>query len=106
MIKKQQVQFFDSQMYYNNLNSITLKLFHRHAGIYRFRKKCKKDSREVNPSQVHRNIESIECVSLKLIVKDYGGNSQYVYHFVNPGLRIEIIFMKERTTENGGLILK
>ena len=40
------------------------------------------------------------------IVKDWGGNQQYVYHFVNPGLRIEIIFMKERTTENGGLVLK
>ena len=47
-----------------------------------------------------------ECVSLKLIVKDWGGNRQYVYHFVNPGLRIKIIFMKERTTENGKLILK
>ena len=31
--------------------------------------------------------------------------SLIVYHFVNPGLRTEIIFMKERTTENGGLIL-
>ena len=43
---------------------------------------------------------------LERIVKDWGGNRQYVYHFVNPGLRIEIIFMKERTTENGGLVLK
>ena len=43
---------------------------------------------------------------LERIVKDWGGNRQYVYHFVNPGLRIEIIFMTERTTENGGLVLK
>ena len=46
MIKIEQVQFFDSQMYYNNLNTITLKLFHDHGGIYRFRKKFKKDSGE------------------------------------------------------------
>ena len=30
----------------------------------------------------------------------------FVYQFVNPGLRVEIIFRKERTTENGGLTLK
>ena len=33
-------------------------------------------------------------------------NSMFVYHFVNPGLRVEIIFRKERTAENGELILK
>ena len=32
-------------------------------------------------------------------------DSMFVYHFVNPGLRVEIIFRKERTAENGGLIL-
>ena len=42
----EQFQFFDSQMYCNNLNAITLKLFHNHGGIYRFRKKFKKDSGE------------------------------------------------------------
>ena len=46
MIKNEQIQFFDSQMYCNNLNTITLKLFHNHGGIYRFRKKFKKDSGE------------------------------------------------------------
>ena len=30
----------------------------------------------------------------------------FVYYFVSPGLRIEIIFRKERTGENRGLILK
>ena len=30
----------------------------------------------------------------------------FVYHFVNPGLRVEITFRKERTAKNGGLILK
>ena len=25
----------------------------------------------------------------------------FVYHFVNPDLRVEIIFRKERTAENG-----
>ena len=33
-------------------------------------------------------------------------DSMFVYHFVNPGLRVEIIDRKERTAENGGLILK
>ena len=46
MIKNEQIQFFDSQMYFNNLNTITLELFHNHGGIYRFRKKFKKDSGE------------------------------------------------------------
>ena len=27
----------------------------------------------------------------------------FVYYFVNPDLRVEIIFRKERTTENGGI---
>ena len=56
MIKNEQIQFFDSQMYCNNLNTITLKLFHNHGGIYRFRKKFKKDSGEINPLRVHRNM--------------------------------------------------
>ena len=42
-IKNEQIQFFDSQ-YCNNLNTITLKLFHSHGGIYWFRKKFKEDS--------------------------------------------------------------
>ena len=33
-------------------------------------------------------------------------DTMFVYHFVNPGLRVEIILRKERTAENGGLILK
>ena len=33
-------------------------------------------------------------------------DSMFVYYFVNPGLRVEIIFKKERTAENGALILK
>ena len=27
----------------------------------------------------------------------------FVYHFVDPGLRVEIIFKKERTGENEGI---
>ena len=30
----------------------------------------------------------------------------FVYYFVDPDLRVEIIFRKERTAESGGLILK
>ena len=29
-------------------------------------------------------------------------DSMFMYHFVNPDLRVEIIFRKERTTENRG----
>ena len=27
----------------------------------------------------------------------------FVYHFVNPDLKVEIIFRKEKGTENGGI---
>ena len=33
-------------------------------------------------------------------------DSMFVYQFVDPDLRVEIIFRKEGTAENGGLILK
>ena len=29
--------------------------------------------------------------------------SMFVYHFLNPDLRVEIIFRKEGTAENGGI---
>ena len=41
--------------------------------------------------------------TLERIVKDQLGHGQYVYHFVNPGLRMNSF---QRTTENGRLILK
>ena len=51
------------------LKLLIMKLFCNHGGIYRFRKKFKKDSGEINPLSVHRN-SAKECVSLKSIVKD------------------------------------
>ena len=39
-----------------SLNTINLKLFRNHGGIYRFRRKFKKDSGEINPLRVYRNI--------------------------------------------------
>ena len=30
-------------------------------------------------------------------------DSMFVYHFVDPNLRVEIIFRKEGTAENGGI---
>ena len=30
-------------------------------------------------------------------------DSMFVYHFVNPDLRVEIIFRKEETAENGDI---
>ena len=76
----------------SSLNNINLKLFCNHGGIYRFRRKFKKDSGEIKPLGVHRNMTI--------------GNLQFVYCFVDPDLRVEIIFRKERTAESGGLILK
>ena len=74
----------------SSLNTINLKLFGNHGGIYRFRRKFKKDSGEIKPSGVHRN----------MII----GNWQYIcLYFVNPDLRVEIIFRKERTAESGGI---
>ena len=41
MSKIEQIHFFESQMYLQYLNTINLKLFHNHGGIYRFRRKFK-----------------------------------------------------------------
>ena len=30
-------------------------------------------------------------------------DSMFVYHFVDPDLRVQIIFTNERTAENGGI---
>ena len=69
MIKNEQIQFLDSQMYCNNLNTITLKVFHNHGGIYWFRKKFKKDSGEINPLRLHRNMSV--CI-LEIICEGLG----------------------------------
>ena len=34
------------------------------------------------------------------------GNLQFVYCFVDPDLRVEIIFRKKRTANNGGIDFK
>ena len=62
-----------------------MKLFGNHGGIYRFRRKFKKDSiyRDIKLLGVHRNM--------------------IVYYFVDPDLRVEIIFRKERTAESEGI---
>ena len=52
----------------SNLDTINLKLFRNHGGIYRLKKKFKKDSGEVNPLGVHRNVRvsilEISCEGL------------------------------------------
>ena len=41
----------------SSLNTINLKLFRNRDGIYRFRRKFKKDSEEIKPFlEVHRNM--------------------------------------------------
>ena len=52
----------------SNHTTINLKLFCNHGGIYRFRKKFKKDSGEINTLGVHRNMRGfileINCEGL------------------------------------------
>ena len=91
MSKIEQIQFFDSPMYL--FETINLKLFDNHGEIYRFRRKFNKDSGEIKPLGVYRNMKI--------------GNWQYVcLLFCWPDLKVEIIFRKERIAESGGLILK
>ena len=40
----------------SSLNTINLKLYSNHGGIYRFMKKFKKDSGGIDPLGVHRNM--------------------------------------------------
>ena len=57
MSKNEQIQFFLlTNVFASNLNTINLKLFLNHSGIYRFRKIFKKDSGEINLLGVHRNM--------------------------------------------------
>ena len=44
----------------SNLNTINLKLFHNHGGLYRLSQKFKKDSGEIDPLGVHRIMR--ECI--------------------------------------------
>ena len=58
MSKNEQIQFMTHKCICSDLKTINLKLFHNHGGIYRFRKKLKKDSGEINPFGVHRNMRA------------------------------------------------
>ena len=69
-------------MYLPIILTINLKLFPNCGGIYRFRKKFKKDSRKMNPLGVHRNMRG------RIL------DSMFVYYFVDPDLRVEIIFRR------------
>ena len=50
------VSIFLIHIFASNLNTRNLKLFHNHGGICRFRKTLKKDSGEINPLGIHKNI--------------------------------------------------
>ena len=69
-----------------------MKLFCNHGETYRFTRKFKKDSGDIKPLGVHRNMIIID--------------SMFVYYFADPDLTVEIIFRKEGTAESGGLVLK
>ena len=54
--KKEQIQFLTHKRICSNLKTINLKLSCNQDGIYRVRTKFKKDSGEINPFGVHRNM--------------------------------------------------
>ena len=67
-VKLNRFNFLTHKCICSSLNTINLKLFRNHGGIYRFRKKFKKDSGEINPLRVHRNMRvcilEINCEGL------------------------------------------
>ena len=57
MCKNEQIQFFDSQMYFSVILTPWIwNIFFNHGGIYKFEEKIKKYSGEINLLRVHRNI--------------------------------------------------
>ena len=55
-VKLSRFNFLTHKCICSSLNTINLKLFGNHGGIYRFRRKFKKDSGEIKPLGVHRNM--------------------------------------------------
>ena len=78
---------------------MNLKLFQNYGGIYRFEKKIKKYSGEINPLGVHRNMRGrileVNFEGLEVVIK-----SIFFYHFVDLDLSIET-FLKKGAIENG-----
>ena len=56
MSKNKQNQFFDSNVFFSNLNAMNMKLFCNHGAIYMFEEKFKIYSGEINLLGVHRNM--------------------------------------------------
>ena len=56
MSKNEKIQFLAHKCICSNLNTINLKLYSNHGGIYRFMKKFKKDSGGIDLLGVHRNM--------------------------------------------------
>ena len=67
-VKLDRCNFLTHKCICSNLNTINLKLFCNYGGIYRFRKKFKKDSWEINLLGAHRNMRGcileINCEGL------------------------------------------
>ena len=103
MSNYEQIQFFDSNVFSSNINTISLKLFRNHGGIYRFEKKSKKHSGRINLLGVHRNIRGCilevnsEGLGARVVTDDL-----FVYHFIDSDLRVEIFSEKGGAAENGG----
>ena len=67
-----------------------MKISLNHSSIYKFERKFNNHSGDWREDKAPKNfIELWKDVSLRLILKDKGGNRHYVYHFVYPYLRLE-----------------
>ena len=69
--------FWLTHAFFSNLNNMNLKICRYHGAKYRFEKIQKTFWREYKPFR-KESIEIWEGVSLKSILKDWGGNRQYV----------------------------
>ena len=83
----------------SNLNTINLKLFLNHGGIYRFRKKSIKYSGEIKSLGFHKNMR---CCIREINYKGLGLGGYVFYHFVDLDLRVEIMFKKEGEDKKWG----
>ena len=51
------LNFLNYKCIFNSLNTINYKFFHNHGEIYGFRRKFKKESGDIKPLGVHRNMK-------------------------------------------------
>ena len=91
--------FWPAIAFSRNLNTINLKIFPNHGGIYRSDRKFNTCLERWNTV---RFIEIWDNIALRLILGRVVINSMFLYHFVDPDRRVKI-FKNERPTEKGNI---